>query len=108
MPASIQDIVVVCLVMAAVWLWLDSLRTREIALGICQSACQREGLQLLDQTVALRRIGLQKADNKWHFRRVYRFDFSDEGIGRYTGHLVMLGLRLEELSFGLPTRLDDS
>jgi hypothetical protein len=41
-------------------------------------------------------------------RRVYRFDFSEEGVGRRSGYLVLRGLDLEELSFGLPARPADS
>ena len=33
---------------------------------------------------------------------VYRFDYSEEGVGRHTGHVIMLGSRLEQLSMGLP------
>jgi hypothetical protein len=41
-------------------------------------------------------------------RRVYRFDFSEEGVGRRNGYLVMRGLVLEDLSFGLPTETQDA
>lgn len=89
-------------VLALGWFWLDSLRAREIALGICRAACGQRGLQLLDQAVALRRLGVSWSPQGLRLRRVYRFDFSEEGVGRQTGHLVLRGMDLEELSFGLP------
>jgi hypothetical protein len=84
------------------WFWLDSLRARELAIGICRAACERSGLQFLDQTVALRRLTLRRTPAGLRLRRVYKFDFSEEGIGRRSGHLALVGLELEELSLGLP------
>jgi hypothetical protein len=84
------------------WFWLDSLRARELATGVCRAACKQRGLQFLDQTVALRHLGVRRTFAGLRFRRVYRFDFSEEGAGRRQGHLVLLGLDLEEISFGLP------
>lgn len=90
------------------WFWLDSLRAREIATGICKSACQRHDLQFLDQAVALRRLGMVWTQAGLRVRRVYRFDFSEEGVGRHSGYLVMRGMDLEDLSFGLPERPRDA
>lgn len=108
MAISSQDLIAIGVVAGLGWLWLDSLRAREIALGICQAACDRRDLQLLDQTIALRRIGVRPTRAGLRLRRVYRFDYSEEGIGRHTGHLVLVGLNLEEISFGLPARADDA
>ncbi len=84
------------------WFWLDSLRAREIATGICRAACEQRQVQFLDQTVALRRLSLRWRADGIRLRRVYRFDYSEEGVGRHTGHLTMLGSNLEQLSMGLP------
>ena len=87
--------------------WLDSLRAREIAYGICRAACEHRDLQLLDQTVALRRLRLAWGGEGMRLRRVYRFEFSEGGVGRRTGYLVLRGIALEDLSFGLPERVGD-
>ena len=84
------------------WFWLDSLRAREIATGICRAACEQRQVQFLDQTVSLRRLHLRWLVDGVRIRRVYRFDYSEEGVGRYTGHVIMLGSDLEQLSMGLP------
>lgn len=89
---------ILCLLLIG-WFWLDSLRAREIALGICKRACEGEGLQLLDQTVALRRMGLSWRAEGVRLRRVYRFEFSEEGVGRRVGYLVLRGIQLEVLRF---------
>ncbi len=90
------------------WFWLDSLRAREIAIAICQAACSQRQLQFLDQAVALRRLGLSWQSQGLRIRRVFRFDFSEEGVGRQSGYLVLRGLDLEELSFGLPSQPEDA
>jgi hypothetical protein len=90
------------------WFWLDSLRAKELATGVCRAACKQRGLQFLDQTVALSRLRVRRTFDGLRFRRVYRFDFSEEGAGRRSGHLVLLGLDLEEISFGLPEHPGDA
>ena len=39
--------------------------------------------------------------------RQFRFDYSEEGAGRHTGHIVMLGIQLADLSMGLPEHPED-
>lgn len=88
-------------------IWIDSLGSRERALALCGEACARRQLQLLDQSVALRRLGLAWKGEGLRLRRVYRFEFSEEGNERRCGYLVLRGQQLEELSFGLPSRIKD-
>ena len=103
-----DNLLAILLILLLGWFWLDSLRAREIATGICQAACRQRDLQFLDQTVALRRLGVSWRAEGLRLRRVYRFDFSEEGTGRRNGYLVMRGVSLEELSFGLPAQTDDA
>lgn len=103
-----SNLLAVLLLLLLGWFWLDSLRARELAVGICKAACEASGLQLLDQAVALRRLGLSWRGDGIRLRRVYRFDYSEEGVGRHTGSLVLRGIDLEELSFGLPDRISDA
>ena len=84
------------------WFWLDSLRAREMATEICRAVCKQRDLQLLDQTVALRRLRLRRTDTGLRWCRLYRFDFSEEGIGRRGGFLVLIGLNLETISLDPP------
>jgi hypothetical protein len=104
---GMSHLLAIFLLLLVGWFWLDSLRAREIATEICKVACAHRELQFLDQTVALRRLGLAWRSEGLRIRRVYRFDFSEEGVGRRSGCLVMRGLVPEDLSFGLPAQAED-
>ena len=106
--AIVSELYALFILLLVGWFWLDSLRAREIALGICRAACERRDLQFLDQAVALRRLRPTWGPEGVRLRRVYRFDFSEEGVGRRSGYLVLRGLGLEELSFGLPELVEDA
>ncbi len=86
---------------AAVWFWLDSARAREIATAICVSGCRQRDVQFLDQTVGLQRMGLRWTAHGIRIRRIFRFDYSEEGLERRRGHVVMVGTNLEEFTLGL-------
>jgi Protein of unknown function (DUF3301) len=80
------------------WFWYDSLRARERAVGLGREACERDRLQFLDETVLCTRTRPARgADGRVRLRRMYRFEFSDDGVNRRTGHLVLLGADLESL-----------
>ena len=89
------------LLLGAGLFWLDSARARELATAIGRAACERRGVQFLDETVAFVRMGLRWTRDGLRIRRMFRFDFSAEGVGRRTGHVLLLGTRLETIDFGL-------
>lgn len=84
---------------AAVWLWIDGLGYREQALAMARAICQQADVQLLDDTVALRRISLARepGGGPMRVRRVYHFEFSDTGDNRKRGQIGFLGNRRESL-----------
>jgi hypothetical protein len=83
--------------------WLDALGARDRARTISQRLCAEAGVQLLDQTVSLRRLGLARAqDGRLALRRWYSFDVSTDGSDRLRGGLRLLRGTLEEYS--LPQR----
>lgn len=84
------------------WFWLDSMRSREIATGIGKSLCEREGVQFLDHTVSLAKLSLHWGARGLRLRRVYQFDFSEEGLGRHHGFIVMIGMEMNGLSMDRP------
>ena len=83
------------------WLWLDRARARQIANLLARRYCEHRGMQFLDQTVALARMGVRWTSEGLRIRRMFRFDFSLEGSGRHTGYVLMLGSRLETIDDGL-------
>ena len=93
------DIVALLAVAALAWLWYDSMRARERAVAAGQAACARERLQFLDETVEC--TSLRPARNEAGqlvLRRVYRFEFSDDGSLRRSGQIVMLSGEVESLT----------
>jgi hypothetical protein len=103
-----DSLLAIFIILVTGWYWLDSLRARELALGICRVACAERDIQFLDQTVALRRLRLRWTTDGLRLRRTYRFEFSEEGSGRQGGYLTLVGLALEEISFGLPGQTWDA
>jgi len=96
-----ENFAIILLLITIGWLFLDSLRSQEAAITICGKACKERNVQLLDQTVSLHRIGIRWGTEGIKLRRIYRFDYSDDGKDRHTGHLILVGIRQEELSMGL-------
>lgn len=88
----------IILIVAGGLFWVDSLRARERALAAGRAACERNGLQLLDETVS--GAGLRLARNEegqLKFRRVFVFEFSDNGNNRRRGSVVVLGATVQDL-----------
>lgn len=84
------------------WFWWDSLQARDAAIVAARKACESEGLQFLDETVAIR--GLKPArndDGQLLLRRIYNFEYSDTGDNRRQGSVILLGQRVMVLNIGL-------
>jgi hypothetical protein len=94
------ELAAIALLLAAGYLWVDSLRAREHAVTAGREACARYGVQLLDETVAFSRLRLARdAAGRIRLRRTYVFEFSETGDNRRHGAIVMLGAKLEDLQF---------
>ena len=84
------------------WLWLDSLKAREIAVRAARAGCTADGLMLLDDTVAI--AGLKPArdgDGRVKLQRSYNFEYSDSGNNRLKGSVILLGHHVVILNVGL-------
>jgi hypothetical protein len=81
---------------SAGWFWHDSMKAREAALEVSRAACLRDGLQLLDDTVALAKLRpARTAAGRMILRRVYVFEFTDTGDNRRQGSVVLTGNRAD-------------
>lgn len=81
-----------------IWLWFETMRVREIAVNIAKNICERNEVQFLDDTVSLNAIGLGRdVRGQLRIRRVYQFEFSDDGTNRRKGYILMLGTQHEAL-----------
>jgi len=89
----------IVLLLAAIALWIDSLRARELAVRAGRSACERYSLQFLDETVSFARMRLgRNREGELRFARTYTFEFSDTGDNRRHGSIVVLGAEVEDLN----------
>lgn len=91
---------ILAIAVAGAWLWLDSLKCREIALAAGERACAAQGLQFLDWTVSQSRLRPQRdGEGRVRLRRVYRFEYSETGNDRLEGSVSVLGRRVERVQF---------
>jgi hypothetical protein len=75
--------------------WWRSRDAKAFALVYAAQRCQQLDLQLLDQSIVLHKIRLQRAESGWlQWRREYGFEFSSTGHERYAGTLCMAGNHL--------------
>ncbi len=92
------ELLLLGLLAAGVWLWLDSLKARETGITAAQTACAEEGLQFLDDTVVIRSLRpARDAAGQLKLRRIYAFEYSDTGDNRCPGSVTLLGHRVELL-----------
>jgi hypothetical protein len=104
----IAEILSLVVLTAIAWLWLDSLKVREIAVRAARAACAAEDLLLLDDTVAIANLKpVRDDDGHVKLQRAYNFEFSDTGNNRLKGSVVLLGQRVTLLNVGpgLPPNL---
>ncbi len=97
-----MEIAGILLLAALAWLWLDSLKAREVAVRAAREVCTAEGLMLLDYTVAIASLKLARDESgRIQLQRAYDFEYSDTGDNRLKGNLVLQGHRVVLLNVGL-------
>lgn len=80
---------------AVVFAWSAARDASAVAQRQARSLCHEHGLQLLDQTVALRSIRLRRDDRgRLRWERTYQYAFSSNGEDRGTGLIALLGERV--------------
>jgi hypothetical protein len=95
MLAIIISLGVMCLAL----IWYFSLRSREYALGVSKNLCEKQGVQLLDDSVAIKKIRCQRIDGQWALVRVYQFEYTTDGRhDRKKGFITFLGRELTDFS----------
>ena len=91
-------IFVLILLLAGVWFWIDSLRAREYTIQRCKSFCRQNQVQLLDQSIHVRKVFPARLNGRLGLRRFYAFEFSIDGHDRYNGVAVEFKNNIEYLS----------
>ena len=91
---QLGDVALWLAVAAAGAYWWQSHAIRELALAATRAHCKQFDVQLLDETVALRRVRLRRdRGGQMRLERTYQFEFASTGDERYRGWTVMLGRR---------------
>jgi len=75
-------------------LWHRSLEVREAAFLAARDTCQQAGLQLLDDTIAFKRLRWS-LDGGLALLIVYGFEYSDDMVNRRHGVVLMRGRRAQ-------------
>jgi hypothetical protein len=95
---DLSELLIIALMLGGIWLWLDTLKAREIGMQAAQRACADEGLQFLDETVVGTLFRLARDDDgQVRLRRIYVFEYSDNGDNRRPGSVTLLGHHVELL-----------
>ena len=83
--------VLMLLAAGAAWLWHNN-GLRERALERVKQHCKNLDIELLDENVALKKIGLiPDANGHKRLARVYNFEFTVTGDQRHTGTITQFG-----------------
>ena len=92
-----------------IWFWWDSSGAREVAISAATLTCKKAGVQLLDFTVGLRKVRLQR-DNLGQMKlaRLYSFEFTQTGSLRNHGYVIMLGRKIFKIEIDIPNQDLDS
>ncbi|MDQ7989155.1 MAG: DUF3301 domain-containing protein [Candidatus Dactylopiibacterium sp.] len=89
------SLIALLLLGAIAWYWADSLRAREHAVAAARTACRREDLQFLDDTVAQRGLRcVRNAAGRVVLQRSFSFEFSVSGDDRHAGLVILQGSEL--------------
>lgn len=90
------EILLLALILLIAWYWFDAVSKRDIAIFVGRELAGRYHLQLLDDTVACKKIGLARNGNgQVQLKRHYVFEVSADGRSRLDCHLQLLGKQLQ-------------
>lgn len=89
-----------CVIIAPLLFLYNSIRMRERAVSTGKRYCREFGYQLLDDTVRRDRAWLVgDVKRGWRIARQFRFEYSDDGVTRKNGAIVMLRGRVQLVEF---------
>ncbi len=90
------EILLLAITLLIAWYWFDAVTKRDIAIFVGRELAGRYHLQLLDDTVACKKIGLARNSNgQVQLKRHYAFEVSADGRNRLDCHLQLLGKQLQ-------------
>lgn len=94
-----SELVLILVVAALGMYWLAAMRCKELAVAAARRECKLADVQLLDQTVQQNHISMSRdSSDRWRVWRRYRFEYSQDGVERHAGSLVMLGQKVTHVA----------
>lgn len=92
MELSWSLLLLLVLMLGTAWFWHDSLGAREQANRSALDTCRGLDAQLLDGTVAFRRISAVRTDGgPLRLQRTYVFEYTLDGANRLQGTVILTG-----------------
>ncbi|MFI3220547.1 MAG: DUF3301 domain-containing protein [Methylococcales bacterium] len=90
-----NNIVSISLLLLFYWYWHNAQTAKALALKATKARCNALEVLMLDDYVALTRMGLKRnAAGRWQVYRCYAFEFASTGEDRYQGICTVLGDRV--------------
>ncbi len=100
---ELSDIVILIVMFLLGRFWWQTLEAREAAEKLCKTACVKANVQLLDGTVSLKKLRLEKSTRGGRMLlRYFGFEFSVSSDDRREGVIAMHGGRQQYLVMDLP------
>lgn len=94
-----SEFIILFVLISVIVYWVNTIFAKEIAVKHGADRCKELGLTFLDATVEITKTRLRRNPHGTvQFRREYSFEFSSDGIRRYSGEIIMLGKVLTELN----------
>lgn len=88
----VSDFILLLILIAIIFYWLDSISSKEIATQSAKEACKKVLLEFLDETVSIKKVRLRRnIHGQLLIYREYEFEFSSTGEYRYKGIVRLLG-----------------
>ncbi|MEP7186811.1 MAG: DUF3301 domain-containing protein [Rhodanobacter sp.] len=88
--SDLSNLLLLLVLAGVVGLWLKLSVARERAMHEARRLCQQHDLQLLDESVGLRRLRVRRVNGLRRIERCYAFDVSIDGKDRQPGRLWMI------------------
>lgn len=92
-----ETLVLLLILLAVVWFFLDGARAREMALAVADETCKQRAYQLLEDSAQLKSIRLKRTNNGLRLLRIFQFEYSDNNVSRRYGSVAILGKKIEHV-----------
>lgn len=93
-----SSLLVIAFLIFLVWFWFDSVRAKEAATNAAALACKEMQAQLLDQTVALKKLRfVRNTRGRIQLQRSYNFELSIDREARSFGRVFLLAQKVSSI-----------